>query len=499
MNNFSRGIRNAFRNGIRTVSVILILALAIGLALAMLVARQAVDKKITDVKSLIGNNITVSPAGQSGFGGGFRGSADESSSSVLTNDDVDTIEGIDHVATVTASLTARASTDDTSLTSPVTNMRGGPGQSSDSSNSSGSGANDSSETQQSFSMPISLTGTTDVDSAIETLGDATLSSGETIDGTSTDYVAIIGDQMAEENDLGVGSTFTLYDQTITVKGILASSDSSDSSYSESNSGGGRNLSIGSSVILPLATLQTISDQADDVSSITATVDSVENTSIVTTAITSALGTDDDGNNRADVTSDESNAQTTIDSLASIKTTSTFSLIACAVAASAIILLSMLMIVRERRGEIGVLKAIGAKSSTIVKQFAVESLTLTLMAAVIGLGVGILASNPLTSALVSSSSSSSSTSSSSQPDSKATGSRGAESVPNGGGASMPSGGGGPTEAVSQGFDNVRDITTQIDWTIVLYGLGAAILIALVGATTASLIVMRVRPAEAVRAE
>ena len=44
MNNVSRGVRNAFRNGIRTISIVLILALAIGLALAMLVARQAVLK-----------------------------------------------------------------------------------------------------------------------------------------------------------------------------------------------------------------------------------------------------------------------------------------------------------------------------------------------------------------------------------------------------------------------------------------------------------------------
>ena len=209
MNNFSRGIRNAFRNGIRTISIVLILALAIGLALAMLVARQAVDKKISEVKSSIGNNITISPAGQSGIGGGFRGGANESSSSTLTNEDVTNIESVDHVASVAATLTARVSTDDTNLTSPIQSMgRGGSGASSADSSSTSS-TSSSTTSEQSFLMPISVTGTSDVSSAIESLGNASLSEGTTIDGSSTDYVAVIGDQIAEENNLSVGSTFTM--------------------------------------------------------------------------------------------------------------------------------------------------------------------------------------------------------------------------------------------------------------------------------------------------
>ena len=58
----TRGAKNAFRNNIRTLSIVVILALSIGLALTMLLARQAVQAKIDSVKSSIGNTITVSPA-----------------------------------------------------------------------------------------------------------------------------------------------------------------------------------------------------------------------------------------------------------------------------------------------------------------------------------------------------------------------------------------------------------------------------------------------------
>ncbi|MGE5309814.1 MAG: ABC transporter permease [Sphaerimonospora mesophila] len=470
MNNVSRGVRNAFRNGIRTVSIVLILALAVGLALAMLVARQAVNKKISEVKSSIGNNITISPAGTRSFGfGGFSGGGNNSNSgesASLTNNDLTRVKSVDHITKVVATLSERATTDeDTNLTSPTPTRNSND----DSGNVSNIPAN--------MAFPIGVTGTTDAAVSISNLGEAEISDGETIDGASSDYVALIGDQLAEKNNLSVGSTFTLYDKTFTVKGIISSTSSSDDS---SRDGMGRNLSIGSAIIVPLATLQNITDNEDTISSITAVVDNVENTNTATSAITTALGTDDDGNNRADVTSDADNAQTALDSLESIKTTSVFSLLACAVAAAVIILLAMLMIVRERRGEVGVLKAIGAKSSSIIKMFAVESLTLTLLASIIGIGVGVLASGPLTSSLVNSSSS--------------------ETSQTEGPGNMR---GGPGNFLQRGFNSVSNdvstITAQVDWNIVFYALGSAMVIALVGASTASLIVMRVRPAEAVRAE
>ena len=79
----------------------------------------------------------------------------------------------------------------------------------------------------------------------------------------------------------------------------------------------------------------------------------------------------------------------------MKTIATYSLVGALVAGAVIIFLSMLMIVRERRREIGVLKAIGSSNAKISWQFVTEALTLTGMAAVVGVVIGgVILSNPV---------------------------------------------------------------------------------------------------------
>ncbi|HWE14251.1 MAG TPA: hypothetical protein VG365_12095, partial [Solirubrobacteraceae bacterium] len=64
-----RGIRNAFRNRTRAISIVLILGLAIGLALVMLIAHRAVGQKASTALSSIGNAVTIGPPG---YGGGMQ-------------------------------------------------------------------------------------------------------------------------------------------------------------------------------------------------------------------------------------------------------------------------------------------------------------------------------------------------------------------------------------------------------------------------------------------
>ena len=93
MNVFARSMDNAFRNKVRSSAVIVILAVAIGLALSMLVANQAVAGKVNDLKASIGNTITVNPAGARGFEGGGE---------PLTAEDSSTAAGVDHVPALPA-------------------------------------------------------------------------------------------------------------------------------------------------------------------------------------------------------------------------------------------------------------------------------------------------------------------------------------------------------------------------------------------------------------
>ena len=113
----------------------------------------------------------------------------------------------------------------------------------------------------------------------------------------------------------------------------------------------------------------LSGQSGDVTSAIATVDSLDNLSAATTAVKSTLGSS------ADVESAEQQADNTVAPLNSVKTVATFSLVGAVIAGAVIILLTMVMVVRERKKEIGVVKAIGGSNLRIVSEFMVESLTL----------------------------------------------------------------------------------------------------------------------------
>jgi ABC-type antimicrobial peptide transport system permease subunit len=69
------------------------------------------------------------------------------------------------------------------------------------------------------------------------------------------------------------------------------------------------------------------------------------------------------------------------------------------ATSVIVLFVMLYTVRERTKEIGTLKAIGASSRTVMSQFLIEGVLLSLVAGVIGIAIGTVAAPTLVSVLL----------------------------------------------------------------------------------------------------
>ncbi|MDQ1431490.1 MAG: putative transport system permease protein, partial [Actinomycetota bacterium] len=108
----ARGVKNAFRNTIRSISITAILALTIALALVMLLSLKAVQARIDDVKSNVGTTLTVTPAGARGFQGGGE---------PLTAAQITKIEATPHVNAVAATLNDRWTTEGT------TGPTGGPG------------------------------------------------------------------------------------------------------------------------------------------------------------------------------------------------------------------------------------------------------------------------------------------------------------------------------------------------------------------------------------
>jgi putative ABC transport system permease protein len=462
MNVVSRGIRNALRSPLRSGAIVIMLAISITLIVAMLVAKTSVDSKIQDVKGSTANQITISPAGiRGGMGGGDP----------LTAEQVAKITDTTHIKSVDSTLTDQAGTDDTSLTPSLELGSFGQRQqrfenSSDSSSSStqqmpameGS-SGDTSTTRPAPTPRTTVTGTTNIDSIATDGSTLTLTSGERIDGASNDLVALVGKTLAEKNNLSIGSTFTLYDKTFTVKGIYETG----STFQDSG------------IVIPLATLQSATDQAGAVTSSVATVDSSENVATTVTALKSALG------DAADISSSAEQAESSVSSLASISSLAMTGVIGATVAGAVIVLLTMTMIVRERRREIGVVKAIGGTTTKVITQFVTEALTLTIMSGIIGIVLGIFVSGSITEGLVSNANTSSSESSNQQ--------RG----PGGRGMMGP---GGADQRFNQG---IQQVTSTVTPDIFAGAIGITLLIAIIGSALPAYLIARVRPAEVLRTE
>ncbi|HSX07060.1 MAG TPA: FtsX-like permease family protein [Candidatus Saccharimonadia bacterium] len=477
MNPVSRGIRNAFRNGVRTSSIVLILGLSIGLSLTMLVAEKAVDNKIKNVKSSIGNTIGISPAG---FNPGSQ------ANNALTTTELNGIKSIAHVTGVIETLNDRQSTtgapapsfgrfgaDDssngttTSLSSPVTLNTNGPGR------FFAGGGSGGSDTTVNFSLPITFLGTTD---PTNVSGSAiTLTKGSTVSGSTDTNNVLVSSAMASKNSLSVGSTFTAYNALLTVAGIF-----SDSNQSAQNT-----------VVLSLAALQRLSGQTGDVTNAVATVDSLDNLSAATTAIKDKLGSS------ADVTSTQEQADNTVKPLNNVRTVATFSLIGAVMAGAVIILLVMIMVVRERKREIGVVKAIGGSNLRIIGEFMIESLTLAVLGAVVGLTIGVVGGQPVTKMLVDNSTSSTQATPAQGPGGRMFSLQGGDSISTD--RPIRAGGFGNRFRANSTVKSIGNVKTQIGWSILFDGFGAAIVIALLGSALSAGMIARVRPSTIMRAD
>jgi putative ABC transport system permease protein len=455
----------------RSIGVVVILAVAIALSISMLIARDAVTSKINSVRSSTGNTITVSPKGFFGFSGG---------GTPLTTAEVNDLLDLKNVTSVQESLSEELQSSQTSLKSPTpTGTLGGRfgNASSGGSTSSGgtAGSSGSGSSGTTFTIPVRIIGTNSPGNALvggaNGGGTEKLTSGASFSPTSKANVAVVGATLAAKNKLKVGSTFTAYGKTITVVGIY----NSGSTFADSD------------VLMPLTSVQTLASAKGQVTSATVVVNNVNNVTSVTKAINAKIGS------KADVTSTEATTEAALAPLNSVKTISTYTLFGAVIGAAIILLLSMLMIVRERRREVGVLKALGAPNRSIIGQFIAESTTFTVLGAIVGFIVGAALSSPIASALVS-------TQGSTTPASGFV--RGGGAFTGGGnGFTPPSGsriGTGGFHATSVS-NTLTTLHTSVGWSTLTYAFVFAVVIAALGSTVAAATIVRIRPAEVLRSE
>ncbi|WP_374208364.1 ABC transporter permease, partial [Microbacterium sp. Bi128] len=238
MSVLARSVGNAFRNKVRTAAVVAVLAVAIGLALALLVANQAVTGKVAELNASVGTVLTVNPAGGQGFEGGGE---------PLTSAQAATAAAVPNVSSVvgTKALRLRNAADIAAEAASGRTGQGGPGGQSATSvttsltaavdagtlgnrNQASTGASGSStsgstgstaQAAPAFSLPITATG---IGAEVDSTGKALqLTQGTGLGNyTAASTGALLGTTLATKNGLSVGSTFTLGDQSFTVRGLF---------------------------------------------------------------------------------------------------------------------------------------------------------------------------------------------------------------------------------------------------------------------------------------
>jgi len=458
MTTVGRGIRNAFRNATRTIAIVLILGLAIGLALVMLIAHRTVTDKVASTLSSVGNTVNIGPPGYSA--GGLLGK-------FLTTAELAPIAHLHGVTSLDEYLNgaakARGSTQPTPkgavVHSRCAHAGGCKGQKTASTSlkypetlafaTQGLACEPKPCTPPISFFTVYFSGSTQPTAPVN-IGASTLSivSGHAISGTTPADVAMVSTAMARKNGLKVGSAFTAYGKTFTVAAIF----DSDTQQGDDT------------VITSLPVLEHLEGDTGQVFSAVVTVGSLTELAPVTSEIENTLGP------LASVVSYTSDATKAVGSLDSVKGIALYSLAGAVGAAVVILLLVMVMIVRERKREIGILKAIGASNGRIMAQFTTEAITFTLLGFLVGLVAGIIAASPVTSSLVSHS-----------------------------GVSSDTGARGLFGAPSPFLSHLGDINAQVGRAVILEGVAAALVVAVLASAAAAWMIGRIRPAEVLRSE
>lgn len=445
----ARGIKNTFRNKVRGSAVVLVLAVVVGLTLSMLVANEAVAGRLAAVRGQLDTTITARPA--------FSPGGDKPA--LLTAEQLEQVRGLDHVAAAEGRVQGSLElpkTEEEKANGPRV-MLGAP--------NGAKGTTDLESTVDGTAMgappdmkfPVQVSGT---DSNTDGAGDPL----DIIDGrgleAGDERGAVISDQLAEKNGLAVGDTFMAFEETFTVVGIAASGEFDNVA-----------------VVMTTATLMELGE-LDGYNTIVAQVDDVDNLGTVNEAMSGLLG------ETIEVTSESEAALEATKGLETVDRITWLGFLICLLCSAVIVFFTLALTVRERRKEVGVLKAIGGTTRGVITQFGIEAVTLVLVATVLGLGVTMLTSNVIADVLVST-------------NTPAAAEAGAGTTGGPGMVTKRLGPGG--EEPKTAAELIGEVTAGLGGETLGLGVLSALGIALLGSVVPAWLIARVRPAEVLRGE
>ena len=248
-------------------------------------------------------------------------------------------------------------------------------------------------------------------------GTASIVDGSMFEEGTSELLCVISEELAMYNGLAVGDTIIVTNPslesetyTLTISGIYTSSENNDFSMSMF----GASQDPANRIYMSASALQAVLDASEE-SSTTITNDyGRETESKITGTLTAtysfadtdayyafeeevrALGLDESYTvSSSDITAFEN-------SIAPLNTLSTMAgwfLLVILIIGGIILVVLNIFNVRERKYEVGVLTAMGMKKWKVAAQFMCEILVVTMIAVVLGAGIGAVSSVPVTNALL----------------------------------------------------------------------------------------------------
>ncbi len=342
MSSIQRGLRNLFRNKVRTTVVLLLLSVVIGLFAVMVQATFHTQKQLEGLQASVRTLIEMREAGAfgtGGFGGDRPLGADYFSIQTL-----EMVKRIPHARHVTK-------IDEYVHTPQIDPTKG-----------------------NAYAMVIGLK----PGAPMRAIGEVDYENAKIIAGRGLDEkdasenVAVVGRLYAKER-VGVagkmsasaldGQKITLNGEPLQIVGIYATGNDFGDNH----------------VFVPLETFRRIFKPGDKLSKIRVTVDSVANVEAVATDLKGIPG--------VDVVTAAEQVSTAKTTLGSMTVTTLYGSVLLFIIGGVLVVFVMVLTTRERIREIGTLKALGASNLEITKQFLAEVAALILIA---GLGAVLVA-------------------------------------------------------------------------------------------------------------
>ena len=346
-----------------------------------------------------------------------------------------------------------------------------------------------------------------------------LEGGTMFEEGATEKECVISEELAIYNDLSVGDTITLTNPSVETEtyelkivGLYTSTSNNDFSMSMF----GKSQDPANQIYMSAAALQTILDASDEVSTtITDENTGRESDSAVTGSISATyvfantekyyafeeevrtLGLDDSYTVSSPDLAAFENSLTPLNTLS---TMAGWFLVVILIIGAIILVVLNIFNVRERKYEVGVLTAMGMKKWKVAAQFMCEILVVTMIAVIIGAGIGAVSSVPVTNALLAGQVESQNSKLTQMDENFGRPGNFGGGMPGMPGGEAPSnmpddigGGKNPFENMFDSAENyITEVNSAMNLTVVLQMLGVGLLLTLVASMASVSFIMRYDP-------